>query len=195
MAKKPIPSQQTLRQLLHYDPNTGCLTWLPRSESMFSTDSRLTARKKADAWNGRNAGRRAFTASDGKGYLQGAVAKYHTTAHRVAFAWMHGMWPSCIDHINGDKTDNRACNLRAVSRADNARNSAIPVSNTSGAIGVRLHGRTGRWEAHIGSGPSYQFIGSYGCKTAAAIARKAAQITAGYHANHGRRASGMGQQV
>lgn len=187
MAKKPLPSQEVLRQLLSYDPSTGKLFWKERGPEWFEGNDRLTAVAQANAWNGRNAGREAFTAPDRKGYLQGKICRYHTTAHRVIWAWLHGEWPDCIDHIDGRGTNNAASNLRKVSLQQNARNMAMPRSNTTGVVGVRMQKRSGQWEAHIGSRSTYRFLGTFGCMTAAVIARKKAEMAMGYHANHGTR--------
>lgn len=187
MAKKPLPSREVLRQLLSYDPKTGELHWLPRGPDLFQDDSRQSATAQANAWNGRNAGRQAFTASDHKGYLQGQVAGYHTTAHRVIWAWLHDEWPECIDHIDGCGTHNSEDNLRKVTKAQNAQNMARPRTNKSGAVGVRVQKKTGRWEAHIGSDSTYQFIGTFRCVTAAMVARRQVEIARGYHHNHGTR--------
>ena len=187
MATKPLPSQGVLRQLLSYDPKTGKLHWLPRGPEWFQDNSRQSATAQANAWNGRNAGREAFTASDHKGYLQGQVAGYHTTAHRVIWAWLHGEWPDCIDHIDGYGAHNSEGNLRKVTKAQSAQNMARPRTNKSGAVGVRVQKKTGQWEAHIGSASTYQFIGTFKCRTAAVIARKKAEAMRGYHQNHGTR--------
>ncbi len=187
MANQALPSQEVVRQLLDYDADTGRMFWRPRGIEWFSPCGRLTAENKMNAWNARNAGREAFTAHDGKGYLQGQILKYHTFAHRIAFAWMHGEWPDCIDHIDGCGINNKASNLRKVSRRDNARNSAIPITNTAGALGIRERKSSGHWEAHIGSGASYRYLGTHNCKTSAILARKLAEKRMGYHPNHGAR--------
>ena len=181
MASKPLPSQEVLRQLLRYEPKTGRLFWLPRDPSMFDSDLRLTAEKKCRAWNARNAGREAFTASDGKGYRQGQVCKYHTMAHCVIWALVHGVWPGCIDHINGDGNDNRLVNLRSVSLSENSKNRCNPSSR---AMGVRHH--KGAWEAYICADSKVRHLGRFRCKAAALVARKKAEGDLGFHPNHGR---------
>ena len=61
-----------------------------------------------------------------RGYLVilvGPMSKRcHIFLHRMAWALAYGRWPSQIDHINGDKTDNRLCNLREVSYSGNDAN-------------------------------------------------------------------------
>lgn len=54
-----------------------------------------------------------------------------------------------VDHINGDKLDNRRCNLRLASNTENCRNSKRPKSNTSGYKGVSFHKGANKWQAHI----------------------------------------------
>jgi hypothetical protein len=178
-----------VRQLLEYNHNTGKLYWKARDASWFEPCERLTVENKKNAWNARNAGREAFTASDGKGYKQGQVMKYHTMAHRVAWVVMNGEWPNHIDHINGLKDDNRAVNLRSVTRQENQRNLPAPVTNKSGVAGVVRRSRVGKllgWEANIRVSNKQVYLGTFRCVTAAAIARKAAEVRYGYHENHGR---------
>jgi hypothetical protein len=73
----------------------------------------------------------------------------------------HGDWPSGqIDHINGDRTDNRLCNLRAVSNAQNAQNKRGARSdNKAGVIGVRAVGNS--WQARITTGGKTSYLGCY----------------------------------
>lgn len=71
-------------------------------------------------------------------------------AHRLAWLYHYGEWPNVIDHINGDKSDNRICNLRNVTQAENNQNiQRAPVNSKSGLLGAHRHGRSKRWQARI----------------------------------------------
>lgn len=56
--------------------------------------------------------------------------------HRLIWKWIYNEEPNIIDHINGDKLDNRLVNLRDVDRGINARNRSKQANNTSGFTGV-----------------------------------------------------------
>jgi hypothetical protein len=74
---------------------------------------------------------------------------YHE--HRLAWFYMKGVWPKGdIDHIKGDKSDNRITNLREATTSQNKANERIRVNNTSGYKGVTWHRKRRKWEAHIG---------------------------------------------
>lgn len=80
-------------------------------------------------WNKRFSGVQCFTVDDGNGYMQGFILGKKFRAHRVAWALHYGEWPdNDIDHINGNKSDNRIANLREASRAQN-------MWNTGGRLG------------------------------------------------------------
>jgi hypothetical protein len=71
-------------------------------------------------------------------------------AHRVAFTMIHGHWPmpEC-DHINGNKADNRACNLREATHAENMWNKRLYKNNKSGVKGVFWDKKVGKWRVRI----------------------------------------------
>lgn len=72
------------------------------------------------------------------------------SAHRLAWLYMTGSWPtSHIDHINGDRRDNRFCNLREATPAENAQNKSLYSNNTSGYPGVHWDSRAQLWRAQI----------------------------------------------
>src|SRR4051812_34139236 len=95
-------TQQRLRELLDYCPETGVFT-------------RRT--KKGHERSGDVAGYR-----DTHGYIKLSVDYKRYYAHRLAWLWITGVWPPQIDHINRDRADNRLENLRVATPAQNAAN-------------------------------------------------------------------------
>lgn len=170
MAKKPILTIEEVRQLLRYDPDTGDLFWLPRPPAMFVSDA------ACKTWNTRFAGKKAFTASS-HGYRLGAINYRNYPAHRVAYAIYHGRWPSCmIDHINGERSDNRISNLREASHSENQMNRHSVVSK-SGFKGVTFDKKKGRFLAQIQKDGVNHAIGMFDSPVEAAAAYNNAAST------------------
>lgn len=181
MTKQDLPSPETLRKLLRYDPDTGKLFWRKRHLLYFKNERDMTS------WNAKNSGNEAFTSYDGHGYKRGAIFRKHYPAHRVSYAIYHGTWPEGdIDHINGIRDDNRIKNLRSASRSENAKNQKLRRNSKTGNIGVHWYKRLKKWVARGTIEGRCKHIGVYGCKTAAIIARSAFEQKNGFHKNHGR---------
>lgn len=182
MAVKALPAQDVLHQLLSYDPETGKFTWLPRSVDGFAT---LRAGR---LWNTIHAGAPAFTGIHPNGYAEGRINGVRFKAHRVAWKYFYGSEPGEIDHINGDRADNRIANLREVERVDNTRNRAQYANSKTGVPGVVWHKPSGKWLAKIGLNYKTIHLGTFDEFHEAVAARKAAELEYGFHRNHGRAA-------
>jgi len=135
MAKKALPSQEVLRQLLDCDPVTGRLTWRKRSVDMFPAKTPARSVSLCSLWNEKYAGQEAFTCM-GNGYKIGSIAGANYKAHRIVWKWVTGQEPDQIDHVNGDRSDNRFSNLRDVNNAVNAKNRKRQTNNKTGMQGV-----------------------------------------------------------
>ena len=127
-------SASRLREALEYDPNTGLLKNRSSGLKIGSQHSR--------------------------GYIQAHIFGETHLVHRLVWLYMHGKWPTKeIDHINGDRSDNRLTNLREANTSENAQNRKKRADNTSGFTGVRPH--QSAWRADIKLNGKYKFIGSY----------------------------------
>lgn len=183
-----------LRDLLSYNGDTGRLYWAVRPASMFA-DGAVPAERACRSWNTRYAGKEAFTSDDGKGYRIGAIFGRLYNAHRVVWALVHGAWPDeQIDHINGDRSDNRLANLRCASVRENARNTKRPAHNSSGVIGVNWRACKSKWRAYIAVNRHTLHLGYFDSFEAAVTARRSAEKELGFHPNHGRVARVIGSR-
>ena len=167
-----------LREIFAYDPETGVLTHRRRSPGWFSNSRAM------NAWNARFAGEVAGSVG-GKGYLQVTARGRVMQGHRVAWVIATGEEPDQIDHINGDKTDNRLANLRSVTHQENSRNLKRSSNNSSGVTGVSWNSRLKKWQARIKNAGRSKSLGYFHNLADAAAARKVAEAAYGFHENHG----------
>jgi len=164
-------TQARLKELLHYDLETGDFTWL---------QDRSGASKK-----GTVAGNE-LRCHTGKTYKRITLEKKNHLSHRLAFLYMEGeLPPNDVDHHNGDGTDNRWANLRHATRTENCRNQRRCASNTSGITGVNFHPRVARWQARITVSKKRKSLGYFDNIFDAAAARRSAQNHYNFHENHG----------
>jgi len=123
-------TQERLKEVLDYNPETGVFVW------------RVS---KGPCKAGSVAGNAHIT-----GYVLIAIDGKKHRAHRLAWLYVHGVWPDKdIDHINRIRTDNRIANLRDVSKSENQWNSSARCDNTSGYLGVCWHKQRSKWHAQI----------------------------------------------
>lgn len=136
-------SHSRLKELLHYNPETGVWTWLRAT----------SARKPAGS-----------EAGDVKpsGYRLIGVDGVRYRAHRLAWFYVTETWPdSLIDHIDGIRSNNAFSNLRLANCQQNAANSKISKNNTSGYKGVYWLKQRSLWAAKVNVGPKQIYLGSF----------------------------------
>lgn len=181
------PTYAQVSEILKYDSETGKLFWKERSVHLFSNDGTHAQEHIAAKWNKRYADREAFTAIGSHGYRFGTIAHYPYTAHTVIWLLLHHEWPVYqIDHVNGDRLDNRPANLRHVEAGVNQLNQKRSKRNKSGVMGVFFIDRINKWNAYINKNKRHHNLGYFASFNDAVAARKSAEASLGFHQNHGR---------
>ena len=141
----PIITVDRLREILHYEPESGEFRW------------RVSPRYRIDA-------------GDVAGSLQQGCRRVRIDGRRyrgsrLAWLYMTGVWPEHeVDHINLDSTDNRWGNLREATRAQNQANTR--ARGLSGLKGACLH-HSGAWEAKITVAGKTIHLGHFNTREAA----------------------------
>ncbi len=138
------PPVSMLHELFWYDANSGVLTR--------RVDAGRFGKFKAESIVG--------TPHNG-GYLMVGIDGARYLVHRVAFAISNGQWPECqIDHIDGNRANNRLLNLRDVSPCINSQNQRHARGVTeSGLLGVSR--QRNRWKAEIRTNGKRRFLGVF----------------------------------
>lgn len=186
MAERPLPTPEQLRQLLSYDPVSGKLYWKERGPELFKSKNPKRQAAGHQRWNARFSGQEAMIGIDAHGYYQGTIFGHYLKAHRVIYALVKGHWPSGeIDHVNGNRRDNRARNLREVSHKENLRNCHKSVRNKSGVTGVSWNKVHQKWQASITINGKLKALGAFKNKGDAIQARRDAEAKAGFGPTHG----------
>ena len=118
-----------LREVLHYDENTGVFVRRTKNQPKIGT----------------------IPKNPNHAYLNIGIDYKVYKAHRLAWLYVHGEWPKHqIDHINGDKLDNRIANLRVATTSQNKQNMRKARSDSkSGLIGASWHTKSNKWRAAI----------------------------------------------
>ena len=135
-------TQQRLKSVLNYDPDSGLFTWAISVGSVKSGD---TAGSKHS-----------------NGYANIKIDRNTYFAHRLAWLYVNGSFPSnFIDHINGDKTDNRIANLCQCTASENLQNQGMFRSTESRLIGVHRDKSGTRWCAQIRAHNKKYHLGTF----------------------------------
>jgi hypothetical protein len=163
MATKPIEVAR-VKELLNYDPETGALRWKPRTG-------------RNGSWC--NLDRDAGSKSKQTGYLTIRLDKKLYQAHRLAWAIHYGVSPDeQIDHINGDRLDNRIQNLRLLTSKGNAENhKRARVDSRTRVQGVSLTRKPGVFKAKIKCNGQSRHLGHFSSIEAARSAYLSAKLS------------------
>ena len=128
-----LASIAALRDALSYDLETGVFTWkiAPKSHRV----------KQGAVAGGKTQ----------PGYLVISFGGRLYKAHRLAWAFHYGDWPGkIVDHIDGNRLNNRIANLRDVSNSINLQNTRAARKNSlSGFLGVGWNKKSRKWRAQI----------------------------------------------
>lgn len=157
MASKALTAE-ALREALSYDEASGVFTWVK------PTGRRAKAGDAAGS-------------PTSAGYLLIGVCGKRILAHRLAWFWCHGEWPTGdIDHIDGNPLNNAITNLRHATRSQNMLNVGLRSTNTSGYKGVSFDKRSGSYRARIWQDNECFELGFYPTAVAASEAYRAAAL-------------------
>lgn len=136
-----------LRAVVHYDPDTGIFTWLPRPD-----DKRFTTR-----YAGTRAGK---VAENGRRQISVYGKLYY--AHRLAWLHFYGEWPSGdLDHRDVEPDYNWIGNLRPANKSGNGANTHAYASSKTGLKGASFDRRTGKFRAQIKVDGRVHWLGGF----------------------------------
>jgi hypothetical protein len=173
MAKKPLITHKELLKALDYDPTTGEFRWKYCANR---------TKQRNSQWAGKAAGHIGID-----GYARILINGKQYLSHRLAWLYVIGRWPYIeIDHINGNRLDNRFSNLREATRSNNSSNTKKLSANLSGVKGVHWNSDVKKWAAQITKSGRRYHLGYFDNIEEATLSRqKAADRLHGKFANHG----------
>jgi uncharacterized membrane protein YcgQ (UPF0703/DUF1980 family) len=136
-----IITQERLKELLHYNPDTGIFTWKVNKPRVLMGSIAGTICNK---------------------YLTIKIDQVRYYSHRLAWLYMTGSFPDkTIDHINRSEGDNRFSNLRIASYSENSINKEIKKTNTSGYKGVSWDKNKNQWLVRCMANGKRIFLGYF----------------------------------
>lgn len=152
--KNDLTAEQ-VRAVLHYSPETGVLTWRVDTGTAKALDT-------------------AGVVGD-HGYVLVGLRRRVYRAHRLAWLWVHGRWPTgSLDHVDGDRQNNRLSNLREATHTQNLQNSKRAREMASGLKGAYPTANGQTWTSRIRHNGRSVYLGCFSTPEAAHAAYRAA---------------------
>lgn len=173
-------TQEELKRILDYDPDTGIFTWRTWGKGRNKNLKAGTKRFYSQSEHGKVNYPKCRTIS---------INHFDYQAHRLAWLYMKGEWPNIVDHYNRNPHDNRWCNLKNGTQLQNCRNKSISSLNTSGVTGVYWDKNRGQWKASISVNNKTVNLGRFKELHDAVSARRKAEKEHSFHPKHGKRSA------
>ena len=187
MKRLTLPSQAYLKECFDYCQDTGHLVWKKRPRHHFSSDQGM---KISNGLAGRVAGGPERRDSADSFYWRIRLDHICYRSHVLIWVLVNGDYQftgnECLDHINGNRADNRIDNLRLSDASANGRNTKLHRHNTSGILGVSYYTAKARWVAKVNCNNKGIYIGSSKDFFEACCLRKSAELKYDYSPTHGR---------
>lgn len=173
---------------LIFEYKNGRLIWKERGADSLIGEITPKRLGRLKSLNKKLIGEFADKVIDKDGYRKVKLNNRQYKAHRIVYMMHFNALPMDleIDHVNGDRSDNRIENLRVVSHMKNMQNKSLQSNNKSGFHGIRFHRCSGKYCASIKVAGKAIHLGLFASKDDALNARKLAEIKYGFHGNHGR---------
>lgn len=148
--KTQFITQKEIMEYLEYDPDSGIFTARKRHGTRWIEGKQVGHKNKA-------------------GYITVSLLGKIRKAHRLAWIYVHGedIENYEIDHVNGDKSDNRICNLRLSTHQQNMFNMKKKSTNNSGVKGVHFDRRCNKWRAQTSINKKRVHLGLFDTRQAA----------------------------
>lgn len=132
-------TQIRLKEVLNYCPKTGIFTW---------RTTRPGCAASSVAGN-----------TNPNGYVRIGIDYKSCKASRLAWLYCKGQLPPVVDHLDGNRSNNRLANLRAATHAENSQNTTLVRGSASKLVGVTPH--RGKWQAQINVDGRYTYLGLF----------------------------------
>jgi hypothetical protein len=162
---KTLPSWEYLKECFRYDVNTGELFWKVRPVHHFKNSHRM------NIWNTKFSNKVAGSINKHIGYFRISIDDIRYLIHRIIWKLLKNEEPpAIIDHIDGNRTNNRINNLREASKSQNSSNCTQNKNNTTGFKGVSYNIISKQYISRIFHNGKEIWLGSFNTADAASLA-------------------------